>query len=67
MTCPSEAKKSCGSHLLGVGPGEADKKFHILTRLMKSFSMVYGLWRCIEVKLSITLGAMLKDRPKKEL
>ena len=25
MTCPSEAKKSCGSHLLGVGPGEADK------------------------------------------
>ena len=25
MTCPSVAKKSCGSHLLGVGPGEADK------------------------------------------
>ena len=25
MTCPSVAKKSDGSHLLGVGPGEADK------------------------------------------
>ena len=25
MTCPSEAKKSCGSHLFGVCPGEADK------------------------------------------
>ena len=25
MTCPSAAKKSCGSHLFWVGPGEADK------------------------------------------
>ena len=25
MTCPSAAKRSCGSHLFGVGPGEADK------------------------------------------
>ena len=25
MSCPSDAKKSYGSHLLGVGPGEADK------------------------------------------
>ena len=25
MTCPSAAKKSCGSHLFGVGQGEADK------------------------------------------
>ena len=25
MTCPSAAEKSCGSHLFGVGPGEADK------------------------------------------
>ena len=25
MTCPSAAKKSWGSHLFGVGPGEADK------------------------------------------
>ena len=32
-------------------------KLHILTRLMESFSMVYKLWRCIEVKLSIPLGA----------
>ena len=23
--CPSAAKKSCGSHLFGVGPGEADE------------------------------------------
>ena len=25
MTCPSAAKKTCSSHLFGVGPGEADK------------------------------------------
>ena len=25
MACPSAAKKSCVSHLFGVGPGEADK------------------------------------------
>ena len=25
MTCPSAAKKSCCSHLFGVGPGEDDK------------------------------------------
>ena len=25
MTCPSGAKKSCGSHPFRVGPGEADK------------------------------------------
>ena len=33
MICPSEAKKSCGSHLFGVGPGEADK-----TALMQELS-----------------------------
>ena len=32
-------------------------KFHIRTRLIESFPMVYGLWRSIEVKLSIPLGA----------
>ena len=32
-------------------------KLHILTRLIQSFPKVYGLWRCIEVKLSIPLGA----------
>ena len=42
-------------------------KLHILTRLMESFRMVYELWHCIEVKLSIPLGPMLKDHPKKEL
>ena len=25
MTCPSEAKKSCGTHLFRVGPGKADQ------------------------------------------
>ena len=25
MNCPSAAKKRCGSHLFGVGPGQADK------------------------------------------
>ena len=25
MTCPSAAKKNCGSHLFGVCPGQADK------------------------------------------
>ena len=28
-------------------------KLHILTHLMESFAMVYELWRCIEVKMSI--------------
>ena len=32
-------------------------KLHILTRLIVSFPMVYGLWRCIEATLSIPLGA----------
>ena len=32
-------------------------KLHLLTRLMESFPMVYELWRCIEVQLSILLGA----------
>ena len=32
-------------------------KLHILTRLMKSFPLVYELWCYIEVKLSIPLGA----------
>ena len=32
-------------------------KLHILARLMESFSVVYELWRRIEVKLSIPLGA----------
>ena len=32
-------------------------KLHIFTRLIESFSMVYELWRCTEVKLSIPLGA----------
>ena len=32
-------------------------KLHILTRLIESFPTLYGLWNCIEVKLSIPLGA----------
>ena len=32
-------------------------KLFILTRLIESFPMVYGLCRCIELKLSIPLGA----------
>ena len=32
-------------------------KLHVLTRLIESFPMVYGLWRYIEVKLSIPLEA----------
>ena len=32
-------------------------KLHVLTRLIESFAMVYELWRCIEVKVSIPLGA----------
>ena len=32
-------------------------KLHILTRPIESFPMVYELWRGIEVKLSIPLGA----------
>ena len=40
-------------------------KLHILTRLIESFPTVWGLSSCFEVKLSIPLRAMLKDRPKK--
>ena len=64
-TCPSAAKKSCGSHLFGVGTGVADKtalvqefskaitffvlgptvvKFHIGTRLIKSFPTIFWTW-----------------------
>ena len=32
-------------------------KLYILTHLMESFPIVYGLWRCIEVKMSIPPGA----------
>ena len=32
-------------------------KFHIRTRLIESFSTLYGFWSCIEVKLSIPPGA----------
>ena len=32
-------------------------KLHILTRLTESFPMVHGLWSCIEIEMSIRLGA----------
>ena len=32
-------------------------KLHILTCLIESFATLYGLWSCIEVKLSISLRA----------
>ena len=32
-------------------------KLHILTRLVESLPMVYELRRCIEVKMSVPLGA----------
>ena len=38
-------------------------KLHISSRLFESFPMVYELWSCIEVKLSISLGAHAQ-RPK---
>ena len=37
-------------------------KLHILTRLIESFPTVYGLWSCIEIEMSIPLGALLRDR-----
>ena len=30
---------------------------HILTRLIESFPTLYGLWSCIEIEISIPLGA----------
>ena len=30
-------------------------KFHIRTWLIESFPMVYGLWSCIEIEMSIPL------------
>ena len=32
-------------------------KLHILTHLIESFPMVYGLWSCIEIEMSIPPGA----------
>ena len=32
-------------------------KLHILARLIESFRTVYGLWSCVETKMSIPLGA----------
>ena len=32
-------------------------KLDTLTRLIESFPMVYGLWSCIEIEMSIPLGA----------
>ena len=43
--------------LLFFGLTSCPAEICILTRLMESFPMVYGLWRCIEVKLSIPRGA----------
>ena len=40
MTCPSEAKKSRGSHLFGVGPGEADKTA-LVQELSKAISFFW--------------------------
>ena len=75
MTCPSAAKKSYGSHLFGVFPGQADKttlvqelskaitffvlgpilvKFHIRTRLTKSFLTTYRSWKSAEEKSHFT-------------
>ena len=41
-------------------------KLHILTSLIESFPMVYGLWSCIEIEMSITLGAHA-SRPSIEI
>ena len=40
-------------------------KLNVLTRLTESFPMVYRLWRSIEVKFSIPLGAHA-ERPSIE-
>ena len=32
-------------------------KLYVLTHLIKSFPMVHGLWRCIEIEMLIPLGA----------
>ena len=32
-------------------------KMHILTRLIESFPTVHGLWKCVEIEMSIPLGA----------
>ena len=82
MICLSAARKSCGSHLFGVGPGEADKtalvqelskaitffvwgpilvKFHIRTRLSESFLMMYRFWKCSQEKLHFTPAHTLRQ------
>ena len=37
-------------------------KLHILARLIESFPTVCGLWSCVEIKMSILLGAHAKGR-----
>ena len=87
MTCPSVAKKSGGSHLFGVGPGEADKtalvqelskaitffvlgpilaNFHIWTRLIDSFLMMYRFWKCSQEKLHFTPVHTLRQLKRDE-
>ena len=87
MTCPRAARKSCGSHLFGVGPGEADKtalvqellkaitflvlgpilmKFHIRTRLNKSFLTMYRFWKCSQEKLHFTPVHTLRQLKRDE-
>ena len=46
MTCPSAAKKSCGSHLFGVGPGKVDKTGSVqeLSKAITFLSYVLSRW-----------------------
>ena len=45
MTCPSAAKKSCGSHLFGFGPGEADKTA-LVQELSKAITFCLRFYPC---------------------
>ena len=44
--CPSAAKKSCGSHLFWVGPGEADETAFVLelSKAITFLSFVVSWW-----------------------
>ena len=55
MTCPSEAKKSRGSHLFGVSPGEADKT-----------ALVQELSKAITFFLTSYAGEILYSNPAKQ-
>ena len=56
MTCSSAAKKNCGSHLFGVGPGQADK-----TAKMQEFSKAITFFILAPILVKFHIRTRLSD------